>query len=181
MVALCFALPLEATDIDAARSKALFDSVAQGNLARSRSLLEHGADVNARTESGDTPLMSAAVTAGADMMKLLLAHGADPNAKKDGGWAQLATLESDAYATGQALFALATAGNLAVTDPTFLRGVQFLLKTQLEDASWFVQSRSVPVQPYFESGFPHGRSQYISYAATAWAAMALMLTEKERQ
>ncbi len=101
--------------------------------------------------------------------------------RKDGGWAQLATLESDAYGTGQAMFALATAGNLAVTHPAFSRGVQFLLKTQLEDASWFVQSRSVPVQPYFESGFPHGRSQYISCAATAWAAMALVLTEKEQQ
>jgi hypothetical protein len=30
------------------------------------------------------------------------------------------------------------------------------------------------VQPYFESGFPHGRSQFISCAATCWATMALV-------
>jgi hypothetical protein len=34
----------------------------------------------------------------------------------------------------------------------------------------------MPVQPYFESGFPHGKSQFISSAATCWATMALTLT-----
>lgn len=34
-------------------------------------------------------------------------------------------------------------------------------------------TRALPFQTFFESGFPHGRSQYISAAATAWAAMAL--------
>jgi hypothetical protein len=33
----------------------------------------------------------------------------------------------------------------------------------------------VPIQPYFESGFPHGRNQFISAAGTNWAAMALAL------
>ena len=28
-------------------------------------------------------------------------------------------------------------------------------------------------QPYFETGFPHGRSQFISAAATSWAVVAL--------
>ncbi len=42
-------------------------------------------------------------------------------------------------------------------DPAFKRGVEFLLRTQLEDGSWLVRSRSVPIQAYFESGFPHGR------------------------
>ena len=65
---------------------------------------------------------------------------------------------------------------LSVADPAYRRGTQFLLKTQLADGSWFVQSRSLPVQAYFESGFPHGRSQFISCAATSWATMALGLT-----
>jgi hypothetical protein len=46
----------------------------------------------------------------------------------------------------------------------------------LADGSWFVRSRSLPVQPYFETGFPHGRSQFISCAATSWATAALGLT-----
>jgi hypothetical protein len=95
---------------------------------------------------------------------------------KDGGWAQFPTLGSDAYATGQALVALGQAGGLAPTDAPYRRGVRFLLRTQLRDGSWFVQTRSPPVQPYFESGFPHGKSQFIACAATAWATMALTLT-----
>src|SRR5262249_57505131 len=35
--------------------------------------------------------------------------------RQDGGWAQLATLETDAYATGQALVALQPAGHAAPT------------------------------------------------------------------
>ena len=49
----------------------------------------------------------------------------------------------------------------------------YLLRTQLEDGTWFVRSRAFGFQPYFESGFPHGRNQFISAAATSWAAMAL--------
>jgi ankyrin repeat protein len=94
--------------------------------------------------------------------------------RPDGGWAQLSTLASDAYATGQALTALAEAGGLAVTDRAYQRGVQFLLNTQLEDGSWYVPSRAIPAQPYFDSEFPHGRDQFISAAATNWATMALV-------
>jgi ankyrin repeat protein len=93
--------------------------------------------------------------------------------KPDGGWAQLPTLSSDAYATGQALTALAEAGGLAVTDPVYRRGVRFLLSTQFEDGSWHVGTRTLPVQPYFDSEFPHDTDQFISAAATNWATMAL--------
>jgi ankyrin repeat protein len=96
--------------------------------------------------------------------------------RDDGGWGQLASLASDAYATGQALVALHQAGAVPVTDPAFRRGVQFLLQTQQDDGSWFVESRSLPVQPYFESGFPHGRSQFLSCFATSWATAALGFT-----
>lgn len=93
--------------------------------------------------------------------------------RADGGWSQLAPLESDAYATGQALYALAESGALTVTDPVYTRGVKFLLDTQLPDGSWFVRTRAIALQPLFDSGFPHGRNQWISAAGTNWAALAL--------
>ena len=92
--------------------------------------------------------------------------------RSDGGWGQMPTLPSDAYATGQALYALQVAG-VAAEDPVYRRGVDFLLRTQLEDGTWFVRTRAFGVQPYFETGFPHGPSQFISATGTAWAAIAL--------
>jgi len=82
-------------------------------------------------------------------------------------------MESDAYATGQALVALRESGVLPPADPAIRRGVEYLLRTQFADGSWFVKSRAVPIQVYFESGFPHGADQWISAAATAWAVSAL--------
>jgi ankyrin repeat protein len=95
--------------------------------------------------------------------------------RADGGWSQLATLTSDAYATGQALVALAESGAVKSADPAYQRGVQFLLKTQLADGSWFVPTRAVPIQPLFNADFPHGKHAFISAAATGWATMALAL------
>lgn len=100
------------------------------------------------------------------------ANGLIAQQRSDGGWSQLPTLRSDAYATGQALYALAESG-VSVAHPAYKKGVRFLLKTQLADGSWFVQSRAVPLQPHFEAGFPHGKDQFISAAATNWAALAL--------
>ena len=82
-------------------------------------------------------------------------------------------LGSDAYATGEALVALKESGALSVNDPAYQKGVRFLLDTQLEDGSWYVKTRAIPIMPYFESDFPHGVDQFISAAATNWAAMAL--------
>lgn len=100
--------------------------------------------------------------------------------RSDGGWAQLSSLSSDAYATGQALVALKQAGDVDMSDPSYKRGVEFLLKTQLEDGSWYVKSRAIPLQPYFESGFPHGHDQWISAAATNWATTALALASQKK-
>ncbi len=97
--------------------------------------------------------------------------------RSDGGWAQIPNRESDAYATGQALVALQLAGD---ANPRALeKGVDFLLDAQREDGSWLVTTRrrAVPGLPYFESGFPHGKHQFISYAGSAWATMALLLAE----
>ena len=96
--------------------------------------------------------------------------------RKDGGWAQIDKLDSDAYATGSVLVALHQTAGLNMKDDVYQRGVQFLLKTQRPDGSWHVQSRSRPFQTYFESGFPHGKDQWISCSATSWATMALVLT-----
>ena len=96
--------------------------------------------------------------------------------RPDGGWAQLATLETDAYATGQALVALMESGQVRASDEAYQRGAGYLLRTQLGDGSWLVRSRAYPFQPYKESGFPHGKDQWISAAGTSWAAMALSLS-----
>lgn len=95
--------------------------------------------------------------------------------REDGGWGQLDTLASDPYATGTALYALQTAGRIAVDDPAWRKGLLFLLGTQEDDGTWFVKSRSKPVQKQYDSGFPHGKDQFISCAATGWATAALAL------
>ena len=94
-----------------------------------------------------------------------------------GGWAQLPSMTTDAYATGEALVALEQVG-IGLSNRAFRRGVEFLLRTQLEDGSWYVPSRSEPIQAYFESGFPHRADQWISAAATAWATTALASTTR---
>ena len=94
--------------------------------------------------------------------------------RPDGGWAQIPSLDSDAYATGQSLVALLASGALTSTDPVSRRGVEFLRTTQLADGSWFVARRAIPIQPYFDAAFPHGRDQFISAAATNWATQALI-------
>jgi len=95
--------------------------------------------------------------------------------RQDGGWAQLPDMESDAYATGSALVALHQAGGLAVDDHAYRRGLSYLISTQRDDGSWHVVSRSKPFQSYFESGYPHGKDQFISIAAGGWATTALAL------
>jgi hypothetical protein len=99
--------------------------------------------------------------------------------RDDGGWGQTPELSADAYATGTALFALHQAGGLATEDPVYQRGMRFLLKTQLDDGSWHVASRSKPFQKYFETGFPHQKDQFISAAATAWATTTLLLATED--
>ena len=101
------------------------------------------------------------------------AHALLADQKPDGGWAQIPTLSSDAYATGEALVALNDSATLTVTGPEYTRGVRFLLNTQFEDGSWYVRTRSQPIMPLFDSDFPFGRDQWISAAATNWAVMAL--------
>lgn len=94
--------------------------------------------------------------------------------RADGGWSQIPHLDSDAYATGQALVALVESGALAASDPVYQRGVRFLLNTQHADGSWLVRSRAIAIQPPLDADFPHGKDQFISAAATNWATQALI-------
>jgi hypothetical protein len=100
--------------------------------------------------------------------------------RADGGWSQLENMESDAYATGSALVALHEAGGLPTDDTAYRRGLQFLISSQQDDGSWHVVSRSKPFQTYFESGYPHGKDQFISIAGAAWATTALALALPEQ-
>jgi prenyltransferase beta subunit len=95
--------------------------------------------------------------------------------RDDGGWSQTKDLKSDSYATGTALVALARYGDLSTEDSVYRRGLRYLLSTQQTDGSWHVKSRSKPFQKYFESGFPHGKDQFISMAGTCWATTALAM------
>jgi hypothetical protein len=94
--------------------------------------------------------------------------------RPDGGFPDLPSMESSAYTTGRALVALQTAG-LSISDPAYQRGVEFLLRTQQDDGSWYVKTRAAGFQPYFDNGFPYGVDQWISAAGTSWATMALTL------
>jgi hypothetical protein len=96
--------------------------------------------------------------------------------REDGSWGQLDDSPGgDAYATGTVLVALQDVGAIAVDAPAYRRGLAFLLDGQEPDGSWQVATRSRPFQIYLETGFPHGKDQFISMSATAWATTALAL------
>jgi len=85
----------------------------------------------------------------------------------DGGWSQTKDLPSDAYATGQTLYALSFAG-VKNDCPEIQRAVSFLASRQHEDGSWPMISRGHPgVQP-FTNPVP------ITYFGTAWATLGLV-------
>lgn len=93
--------------------------------------------------------------------------------RKDGGWGETEERETDAYSTGQTLFMLLRTG-MSASDPAVVRARDYLLKQQLADGSWLVEShQKFKAQPYFENGDPHGEHQFISTAATCWATAAL--------
>lgn len=94
---------------------------------------------------------------------------------EDGGWSQLPTLKSDAYATGQTLYALYESGMEKTNGAVYQRGLNYLLKTQDKEGAWFVATRSFPIQPFVQSDFPpYDDNQFISAAGTNWAVMALL-------
>jgi hypothetical protein len=97
--------------------------------------------------------------------------------RADGGWGQTDHLPCDAYATGEALWALHESG-MAPSDLVYSRGVDYLLRTQQENGTWHVVTRAFTFQPYFESSFPYGHDQWISQAGSAMAVIALTFAAK---
>jgi N-acyl-D-amino-acid deacylase len=86
----------------------------------------------------------------------------------DGGWSQTNDMPSDAWATGQALYALSSAG-IAPDEPAVVRGRAFLFRTQRDDGSWPMTSR--PTSP----GDKGSKSLIpIIGAGTAWAILGLV-------
>jgi hypothetical protein len=87
----------------------------------------------------------------------------------DGGWSQtVPELRSDAFATGQTLYALSLAGYTA-DRPEIKRGIKFLVDTQTPDGSWPMISRSTP-------DGSAGSSKLltpITCAASSWATLSL--------
>jgi mono/diheme cytochrome c family protein len=90
-------------------------------------------------------------------------------------------LDSDAYATGQSLYALMEAARVSFGNLVVRRGIDFLLRTQLADGTWHVRRRAHPFQPPMDSGFPHGADGWISSAGTGWAVMALVTSLDQGQ
>jgi squalene-hopene/tetraprenyl-beta-curcumene cyclase len=86
----------------------------------------------------------------------------------DGGWSQAKGMASDAWATGQALYALAESG-LKPDDAAVKRGQAFLVKTQRVDGSWEMTSRPCP-----PSGKGCASLVPIAGAGTAWGTMGLV-------
>jgi len=168
--------PLEASDVTATalslRALELYGAHPEQRVARARDWLRA---VSPTTTEERAMQLLGLVWSGASPSDISVSAAALRALQRaDGGWAQLPTLESDAYATGQALVALNAAGESPTTAPTRW-GLDFLLRTQFPDGSWLVRTRSYPLQPPKDSGFPHGRHQWISAAGTSWAAMALGL------
>jgi hypothetical protein len=87
---------------------------------------------------------------------------------KDGGWGQTKEMPSDAWATGQALYALAHA-KIKSDDPAISRGQAFLINAQRENGSWPMNSR--PTKPGEEGSknvIP------ITGAGSSWAVLGLV-------
>ena len=86
----------------------------------------------------------------------------------DGGWSQTPDMPSDAWATGQAIYALAHAG-LNGEDSAIERAQAFLFNTQRDDGSWPMSSR--PVKPGGE-----GSKSLVPIvgAGSTWAIMGLV-------
>lgn len=85
----------------------------------------------------------------------------------DGGWSQTKDMPSDAYATGQVLYALSFR-NVKNDRPEIQRAVSFLVAGQREDGSWPMASRRHPDVKPFTYSVP------ITYFGSAWATLGMV-------
>lgn len=90
---------------------------------------------------------------------------------EDGGWSQAKEMASDAWATGEALYALAEAG-VKSKEPPISRGHAFLIKTQREDGSWPMTSR-----PRARGGARATNLVPITGAGSAWGVLGLVRSQ----
>src|SRR5262249_32220191 len=107
------------------RSLQLYGKDTASQIDRARAWLEHAAP---RTTEDRAMQLLGLNWAKADAARL--GEAADAliaQQRPDGGWSQLTTLETDAYATGQALVALQAAG-IATSSPAYQRGIVYLLR-----------------------------------------------------
>jgi len=142
-------------------------------IARARAWLKQTKPVS--TEDFSMRLSGLAWSGAADADVKSAAKALIALQRADGGWGGNPYMKSDAYATGNALVALAESKAIKFNESPYERGMSYLLSTQFPDGSWYVRSRAIKFQPYFESGFPFGHDQWISTAATAWAAQAIAI------
>jgi ankyrin repeat protein len=109
--------------------------------------------------------------------RVKLAAALKAQQQADGGWRAIRGRTSDIYSTAQSLVALHRAGEVAPSDPSWQRGIAYLLKAQAADGTWRQTSRLFPPAPlsppYFDGGYPGEHDQFISLSAASWAVMAL--------
>jgi ankyrin repeat protein len=108
--------------------QSLFAAIDNGNLIVVEHLLQQGANLEARTTNGATPLMTATERGDVPVVSLLLEHGAKPGAKDDqdetaltyaarGGWVKAVNLLaqfSNIQEKNRALFAVVEGGPVTI-------------------------------------------------------------------
>ena len=86
---------------------------------------------------------------------------------EDGGWAWLEGDDSDALATGQAVYSLVATG-LSAQDERVARAIEWLCETQRDDGSWAVRGTKANKKDNVE--------ETAVYWGTCWAVIALLET-----
>jgi squalene-hopene/tetraprenyl-beta-curcumene cyclase len=105
---------------------------------------------------------------GDDLLKELLSRQ-----NPDGGWAWRQGGDSDALATGQALYALMHCG-LSADHAAVRRARDYLIESQTEDGSWLVPSRAISAAT--DEARLKKLAPIYRYWGTAWATIGLSET-----
>jgi len=150
-------------------------AAAASSVARARRYLETQAPTS--TEERAYQLIGLGWAGAPRTERVKLANALKAEQQRDGGWRAIRGRASDVYSTAQSLVALHRAGEVAVGDPAWKRGIAYLVKAQAADGTWRQKSRLFPPAPlsppYFDGGYPGEHDQFISLSAASWAVMAL--------